>query len=83
MFKNTKIHHANGTLTVKANNVSGENIYVQSLTLNGEPYTKNYLEHDAIFSADAVLEFEMGDTPNKEWGSADEDLPPSMIDEKF
>ena len=83
MFKNTKVNHPNGTLTIKANNVSDENMYIQSLTLNGATYTKNYLEHAAIFSADAVLEFEMGNTPNKAWGSAENDLPPSMIDEKF
>ena len=46
-------------------------------------YTKNYLEHDAIFSANAVLEFEMGSQPNEEWGSSDDELPPSMIDETF
>lgn len=83
MFKNLKLKHANGTLTITANNVSEENIYIQSLALNGETYTKNYLEHDDIFSADAVLEFEMGNEPNEEWGSAEDALPPSMVDEKY
>ena len=83
MFEETKVNHQNGTLTIKANNVSDDNIYIQSLTLNGKLYTKNYLEHNEIFSSDAVLEFEMGDKPNKDWGSAEDALPPSMIDEKF
>ncbi len=39
--------------------------------------------YDAIFSRDAVLEFEMGNQPNKEWGSSDDALPPSMVDETF
>jgi predicted alpha-1,2-mannosidase len=83
MFKNLKLKHTNGELTIIANNVSDENIYIQSLTLNGDPYTKNYLEHDAIFNNDGVLVFEMGNQPNKQWGSSDDARPPSMIDEKF
>ncbi len=83
MFENLKLKHGNGELTIKANNVSDENIYIQSLKLNGETYTKNYLEHDAIFSVNAVLEFEMGNQPNKNWGSSDDALPPSMVDETF
>jgi len=83
MFKDLKLTHAKGTLTIRANHVSDENIYIQSLKLNGEPYTRNYLEHDAIFSSDAVLEFDMGNEPNTAWGSAEAALPPSMVDEKF
>jgi len=83
MFKSAKVNHLKGTLTIKANNVSDDNMYIQSLKLNGEPYTRNYLVHDAIFSSDAELEFEMGNEPNTAWGSAEAALPPSMIDEKF
>jgi putative alpha-1,2-mannosidase len=83
MFKSTKVKHSKGTLTIQANNVSDDNIYIQTMTLNGEAYTKNYLEHDAVFSSDAVLEFEMGDTPNTAWGSSEAALPPSMVDEEF
>jgi putative alpha-1,2-mannosidase len=83
MFKDTRIKHSNGTLTVKASNVSDGNIYIQSLKLNGKPYDKNYLEHDQIFAENATLDFEMGNTPNMEWGSEEDALPPSMIDETF
>lgn len=83
MFKNIKLKHAKGILTIRANNVSDKNIYIQSLKLNGDFYTKNYLKHDDIFNGNAILEFEMGSQPNKEWGNAEDAIPPSMLDEKF
>ena len=83
LFKDMTLKHKNGTLSIKVNNVSKENIYIQSVTLNGNPYTKNWLKHEDIFGHDAKLVFEMGNTPNKNWGSTEDALPPSMIDEKF
>ncbi len=83
LFKEMTLKHKNGTLTIKANNLSKSNIYIQSVTLNGQPYTKNYLQHNDIFGGNAKLVFKMGSKPNKSWGSNENDLPPSMIDEKF
>lgn len=83
LFKALSLKHANGTLTVKANKVSKENIYIQSVTLNGKPYTKNWLQHKDIFTGDATLVFEMGGTPNKNWGNSDSELPPSMTNEQY
>ena len=57
------------TFTVIANNNSKENVYIQSATLNGKPYTKSWIHHDDIMSG-STLVFEMGPLPNKEWGSA-------------
>ena len=51
------------------------------LLLNGKPYTKNWLQHNEIFSGNAELVFEMGNTPNIKWGSSKDDLPPSMSEE--
>jgi predicted alpha-1,2-mannosidase len=82
MFKDLSLKHKNGMLNIKANNVSEKNIYIQSVTLNGKPYTRNWLKHEDIFGNTTKLVFEMGNTPNKNWGSADKDLPPSMSDIK-
>jgi putative alpha-1,2-mannosidase len=49
--------------------------------LNGKAYTKNWLKHEDLFSGNTKLVFEMGNTPNKNWGSEATDLPPSMSDE--
>lgn len=83
LFRDIDFKHSHGTLSIKANNISKENIYIQSITLNGKPYTKNWLLHSDIFSENAQLVFEMGNTPNKNWGSSADALPPSMTDEKF
>ncbi len=57
--------------------------YIQSVTLNGAPYSKNWLRHEDLFGGNATLAFEMGPEPNKNWGSSPEDLPQSMCDETF
>ena len=64
--------------TVKARNASQKNIYIQSAMLNGKPYTRNYITHQDIVNG-GVMEFVMGDEPNKEWGTAAEDCPPEVI----
>ena len=63
--------------TVKAEGVSSENIYIQSATLNGESFNKSWISHDEIVNG-GILSFEMGPEPNKEWGSSDDAIPPSM-----
>lgn len=52
-----------------------EGIYIQSATLNGEPYTKNWITH-SFWLEGGVLELTLGKNESS-WGTADEDLPPS------
>jgi len=79
LFKDITLKHKNGTLSIVAHNVSKENIYIQSVTVNSRTYTKNWLSHEDIFSCNAKLVFEMGNIPNKKWGSSEDALPPSMV----
>lgn len=62
---------------LKAKGISSENIYIQSASLNGKPYNKNYILHDDIMKGGKLI-FEMGVTPNKEWASSPASLPPGM-----
>lgn len=81
-FAKATLHLENGkTFTLQAENASKENIYIQQVTLNGKPYTRNYITHKDITEGGEMV-FVMGNTPNKAWGSAPEDCPPSLI-EKF
>lgn len=67
LFTHVKMHLANGkTFTVLAPNASKENIYIQSVKLNGKPYDKSYITHDQIMNGDTI-EFEMGNQPGKVW----------------
>jgi predicted alpha-1,2-mannosidase len=60
--------YAKGTsFTIKADNNSATNIYIQNATLNGKPYNKCYIDYAEIV-AGGTLELTMGNTPNKNWG---------------
>ncbi|RMY66537.1 hypothetical protein D0863_08369 [Hortaea werneckii] len=53
-----------------------ENLYIQSATLDGKAYRKNWLTHD-FFLNGGVLELTLGRNES-DWGTQEEDLPPSM-----
>jgi putative alpha-1,2-mannosidase len=61
------------TFNMKANNLSDENIYIQSVSLNGEPHNKVWLKHEDIING-ANLVFEMGPEPS-DWGVDSEKVP--------
>ena len=50
------LHLADGkTFTVIAENLSEEHLYVDSITLNGEPYTKNSISHEDIVKGGTLV----------------------------
>jgi predicted alpha-1,2-mannosidase len=80
LFQETVIHLQNGkTFTVRADNNSPQNQYIQSADLNGKPFTKTWLTHDTI-TAGGLLELQMGPKPNQKWGSAASDVPPNYFE---
>ena len=56
-------------LTITAENQSDENVYVQSVRVNGKPWNSVHLPHKEIANG-GTIEFTMGPTPNKAWGVA-------------
>ena len=58
------------SFTVKAENNSDENIYIQRVYLNGRPYTKGYISYEDIM-AGGELTFVMGNE-KKTWYCAEE-----------
>ncbi len=55
------LHLADGkTFTIKAEGLSEANKYVKSITLNGEPYTKNFISHADIVKG-STLVYQMTD----------------------
>lgn len=55
-----------GTFTVSAPGVSRENIYIQSVLLNGKPYHRSHITHEQILCG-GTLELKMGPRPGKVW----------------
>ena len=43
------------TFTVIAEGISEENKYVESITLNGQPYTKNYITHEDVMKGGTLV----------------------------
>ena len=62
LFDKAEIAVAGGTFTLVAENNSAENRYIQSVTLNGKPYAKGYIEHSDI-AAGGKLVMKMGAEP--------------------
>ena len=56
---------------IKANNLSEDNIYIQSVTLNGKPWHNSWITHSDIIKGGELV-FLMGKKPNKKWGIADD-----------
>ncbi|EHQ25790.1 GH92 family glycosyl hydrolase [Mucilaginibacter paludis] len=63
------------TFSVSVKNPGKPNIYIQSVKLNGKPYTKTYITQNDIISG-GRLEFIMGTKPNKSWGITPAGVPP-------
>lgn len=66
LFPHAEIAVAGGTFTIDAPLVSDENVYVQSVKLNGAPLTRPEIRH-ADLAAGGALELEMGPSPSA-WG---------------
>ncbi len=58
LFDKAAIEVEGGTFSILTKNNSAENRYIRSVTLNGEAYTKGYIEHKDI-AAGGELVFEM------------------------
>jgi len=65
------------TFVIEAKNVSAQNKYIQSATLNGKPYDRPWINHSDIIQGGKLV-FQMGSRPNKSWGSSPDVAPPSM-----
>ena len=78
LFTDAKITLSSGKIfEIEAVNASDDNKYIQSAILNGKEWNKPWFSHDDIKNG-AKLVLIMGDKPNKEWGSADDAVPPSI-----
>jgi len=80
LFEEVKISLENGKIfTIKATGCSVKNKYIQSAKLNGQTLNKPWFTHNALVNG-ALLELQMGEYPNKAWGAAQADAPPSGVE---
>lgn len=75
IFDTVSINLENGkTFKVITNNNDDDNIFIQAASYNGKTWTKSFITHQMIMDG-GTLVFEMGEFPNKLWGSKKEDRP--------
>ncbi|MDP5199755.1 GH92 family glycosyl hydrolase [Flavobacterium sp. DG2-3] len=68
IFEKSTLNLPNGkTFVIEAENVSKQNFYIQSATLNGKPFNKTAISHQEMLKG-GVLHFVMGAEPNKNFG---------------
>lgn len=78
LFKKATITMEDGNkFVVEANNNSKDNVYVQSVTLNGNPVNKNYITYKDIVNG-GTIKYEMGNQPNKNRGVTMDAFPFSL-----
>ncbi|OAQ58508.1 alpha-1,2-mannosidase subfamily [Pochonia chlamydosporia 170] len=79
-FESAKIKHPLTKKTATIRNINFDptykNIYIQNATLDGKPYTKNWIDH-SFFTEGKELVLTLGSTESS-WGTAVKDLPPSV-----
>jgi predicted alpha-1,2-mannosidase len=78
LFQKMTLRLENGkTVTINAPANSTENKYIQSLSLNGQQYGKNWISHQSLLQG-CTLQFQMSAVPNKQRGTAVEAYPYSF-----
>lgn len=54
-----------------------QRIYIQNATLNGKPYTKNWVDH-SFFLEGKTLSLTLGRHESSTWGKGSANVPPSL-----
>lgn len=79
LFSKATLHLAGGkTFVIAAGHNGPQEFYIQSATLNGEPFDKTFISHEQIV-AGGGLGFQMGSAPNYQWGVQPESRPGSAL----
>ena len=77
-FDEMTLHLENGrNVSIKANGNTDDNCYVNTLTLNGKPYSKNYIKRSDLMQG-AQFVYNMSAKPNYSRGTAESDAPYSF-----
>ncbi len=69
-------------LSIKTENFSKENVYIQSVKINGVDWSKSWFTFDDIKNG-GTINYILGEKPNKQWASSKESYPPSFSDTGF
>ncbi|MFC4764905.1 GH92 family glycosyl hydrolase [Dyella koreensis] len=77
LLDRAEIRMGDKRLVVEAHGNGPDAPYIQSVSWNGKPWSKSWIGH-AELAKGGTLSFQMGGTPNKAFGAAPGDRPPSF-----
>jgi predicted alpha-1,2-mannosidase len=78
VFEEAVIQVGNGKeFVIEAKNVSAQNKYIQSATLNGQALNQAWINHSDVVQGGRLV-LQMGPRPTKNWASTPDVAPPSM-----
>ena len=78
LFDEARIRMANGReLVIEAKRTSPDEKYIQSITVDGKPHDRLWIEHEKLASG-AHLVFTLGAQPNTRLGVDERAMPPSL-----
>lgn len=77
LYDEVTLHLPTGDIHIVAQNNSSENVYIQSMTVDGKDYTKCYITHSDLVSAKEIV-FKMGSEPSNFGCNTETDLPSSV-----
>ena len=81
-FDKVTLHLPTGrSLTITTEGNSAVNRYIDGITFNGTPYTKNYFTHSDLLQG-GTISCRMADKPNTARGTTDDAFPYSFSNEK-
>jgi len=81
LFEKASINTENGkSFNIISHNLTKENIYIDSVKLNGKSHPYAFITHSDIMNG-GTLEFYMGNQPNKDYAINEEYRPVSVIKE--
>lgn len=86
VFKKITIHlnqkyYPGKQFVIETKNNGPKNFYIQSASLNGNTWNQPWLLHQLLVKGGQLV-LQMGEKPNKRWGSDAKNVPPSMSSEK-
>ena len=82
LFKKMTITLENGKqITLNAPNNSSANKYIKTMSFNGQPHPKNYIDHFDLLKG-ATINFSMDSKPNMQRGINENDYPYSLSGDK-
>ncbi len=77
VFQSATIHRPGGDIRINTNFSGKGTPYIRGLKVDGKPTSKTWLPESFVLDGGHV-EFDLGPSPDKTWGAAEDDQPPSF-----